>query len=926
MVDTVGAVYVKVRSDSSGFRKEVQRDASAAGKSAAKAFSTEFDADVNRDFRRVNLAEAARPQMKKMGRELADRIKAATRNGAVIEFNLEKAIPEAEIKRMSRQLGVPFEELADYIKTEMPRALEQGFEDIRRDAAKAAKDMERDQKKEAANVLRLARNEYTIHQRLAALRDKDSKKRVADLLKFGKIQYSMHNRLAALRKKEAADQRKEYSKIRPLAKVIDTAAFDTTIRYMTKQFATKVTPALGKSLLDGTKIDWTLDRDAYRQIELLARTFRISMGDATRIWDRDLRTRLRNINDARWFNRLSNGLRDVRLESTKFDKTVQGWALRLRLAGQRSRTWLGGVSLGLASLLTLSQSLGKALVTPFLLGTKAISGFGKFLSSFSDSANPFLKTLSGMGVNVTKFGEAATAAFKSPLGVLVGLGGALAAAQSLIGILVVIANAAAAAFVMLGAAIYAVVVQLALLAPLAGALAVGFGAVVVGALDAAGAVGKLAAAMNETDPKKRAEAFKEYEEALAKLGPEARKAVRALKPLIEGFADLKKTIGEALFAGLGKEIRELRSVAKPLETGLVAIATAVNSVIKEFLNLAENTAFMRDFNIMMRTSAVIIEDLGSAAASVFSGLTSFFAALSPLIERFTGNIAKSAKEFEKWAQDPENQEKILKFFEDAARVAGQVWDVLVQLVGLFSDLFTAGATENATVGALEEIEGWLRRARDKIKEWQEDGTLQEWFRKAKDVAFILWGVIKAVGSALQRLNTPENVQMFKDAARFVGILIGLFNVLMWTGARVRDVLAAMFGPGIRMAKNFIGWIKTALEWVTKLLRKVGLLDKSRPSGGGGGSWAAGGVAWTPTRKMIGEAGPEAVIPMHRPLSMISPSVRDMAAAIRGSDGAFSPSVGGGGPQMVNHWNVSTPNPDGRVVASQVINRLATAAG
>ena len=50
--------------------------------------------------------------------------------------------------------------------------------------------------------------------------------------------------------------------------------------------------------------------------------------------------------------------------------------------------------------------------------------------------------------------------------------------------------------------------------------------------------------------------------------------------------------------------------------------------------------------------------------------------------------------------------------------------------------------------------------------------------------------------------------------------------------------------------------------------------------------ASGGLFDGPTPAIIGEAGREAVIPLDRPLSQINPSVRGMAAALRGGGTTF----------------------------------------
>ncbi len=55
-------------------------------------------------------------------------------------------------------------------------------------------------------------------------------------------------------------------------------------------------------------------------------------------------------------------------------------------------------------------------------------------------------------------------------------------------------------------------------------------------------------------------------------------------------------------------------------------------------------------------------------------------------------------------------------------------------------------------------------------------------------------------------------------------------------------------------------------------------------------FATGGTVYGPTRALVGEAGPEAIVPLNRPLSKVDPSVRWLSAIAQGKD----PAMAGGG--------------------------------
>ena len=93
--------------------------------------------------------------------------------------------------------------------------------------------------------------------------------------------------------------------------------------------------------------------------------------------------------------------------------------------------------------------------------------------------------------------------------------------------------------------------------------------------------------------------------------------------------------------------------------------------------------------------------------------------------------------------------------------------------------------------------------------------------------------------------------------------------------------------------------------------------------------AAGGLFTNPTTRLIGESGPEAVIPLARPLGSVDRSVRNLTALIRGGGKNVAASVSGsgsGGGRTVNiTMNVTPLQADPESVAESVMNRAVALA-
>jgi hypothetical protein len=89
-----------------------------------------------------------------------------------------------------------------------------------------------------------------------------------------------------------------------------------------------------------------------------------------------------------------------------------------------------------------------------------------------------------------------------------------------------------------------------------------------------------------------------------------------------------------------------------------------------------------------------------------------------------------------------------------------------------------------------------------------------------------------------------------------------------------------------------------------------------------GATAVGGIFDGAQLRIIGEAGPEAVVPLAGPLSRVDPAVRELAAFARGQQTTVSATGGGGKSITTGPITIVTPTKDPRAVARQVVNQLA----
>lgn len=99
---------------------------------------------------------------------------------------------------------------------------------------------------------------------------------------------------------------------------------------------------------------------------------------------------------------------------------------------------------------------------------------------------------------------------------------------------------------------------------------------------------------------------------------------------------------------------------------------------------------------------------------------------------------------------------------------------------------------------------------------------------------------------------------------------------------------------------------------------------SGATGGAPRPTASGALVNGAQVRLIGEAGPEAVVPLNRPLGLVDPAVRALSAFAQG----LRPPTARGGVFGATRtidasgWTIVTPSADSRAVAASVVNRLA----
>jgi hypothetical protein len=188
----------------------------------------------------------------------------------------------------------------------------------------------------------------------------------------------------------------------------------------------------------------------------------------------------------------------------------------------------------------------------------------------------------------------------------------------------------------------------------------------------------------------------------------------------------------------------------------------------------------------------------------------------------------------------------------------------------------------------------------------------------------LKGAIDFVRTASDRLRIAFGVMKQKGQEAWQGIRTKAGEVMTYFTGLPGKIVTAFVGLGARIASaigDVVVNVRISIPNPGNIPRA--LFDRVTASLGS----ASGGLFNGAQFRIIGEAGPEAVVPLNRPLSRVDPAVRALSAIAQGlappPSAAPVTSMAGGGivaPRPIE-VTVITPTKDPYAVSREVVNHL-----
>jgi len=439
--------------------------------------------------------------------------------------------------------------------------------------------------------------------------------------------------------------------------------------------------------------------------------------------------------------------------------------------------------------------------------------------------------------------------------------------------------------------------------------------------------------------------------AKASNSPGFRTFVRAMQQFIPDAIRTMGTVARNVFAGIGGLLRGLA----PITMDFLGWLSGVTSEFAEWANSAGGQAGIVRFMSRAADSAQELWDLittvGEAIGKVLfsddarEGGNDLLQSMTESVQQFIDYLDTHPGAIKKW-------------IGDGVRIAKEVGNAVRGILDIFNALDTpenrklasqifgglASGLHGASV-AIDRVNGAFGALKSVLPSIPFASTISDLVsigRKGDDA----WRALK---SGAQGIVQPIRNALASIVGKFldlVGVFVtGAAKAFGWMpkiGPRLRaaaadfekfknDVNRSLRGvtPTVKTDYSIVG-SKAALDDIADLQWEWNQVPRSvttsyiiKMSGHAPRS-ASGGVFVGPQTRLIGEDGPEAVVPLNRPLGLVDPAVRSLSAIAQGKAAFSETNTNNSRSINVGGLTIVTPAKDPAAVAREAVNRLAAA--
>jgi hypothetical protein len=202
-------------------------------------------------------------------------------------------------------------------------------------------------------------------------------------------------------------------------------------------------------------------------------------------------------------------------------------------------------------------------------------------------------------------------------------------------------------------------------------------------------------------------------------------------------------------------IQAISGLAPVVQQVLPQITAAVSQVTNTFSQIFRSSSFKTDLQSLLSGAALNIQVFGDAARNAFQGFINIMVSAQPAVNRIAVDIDQVAQKFNAWTTAARQSGELTQIFQQAATVLEQLGNTVVNIAGLFVDLWNSANRTGAFTATLNAINTGITQFRDYVN--QAGGAWDQLMSKAGAVTTSLVGLVGAIGNAFVELGNSIDI-------------------------------------------------------------------------------------------------------------------------------------------------------------------------
>jgi hypothetical protein len=290
----------------------------------------------------------------------------------------------------------------------------------------------------------------------------------------------------------------------------------------------------------------------------------------------------------------------------------------------------------------------------------------------------------------------------------------------------------------------------------------------------------------------------DYQAQLKKLPADTQKVALAIVDLIKpggAFEKMRNRLSEKIFGPISSDTGKFKDVLGDLEKLLSPVADAIGGIAKQALAWLSSPDWKAFFERTGKNSAVILQQMATAAFSIADGIKNIVDAATPFTNWLVGAVAGVAKEFGNWSKSTSGKNAVVSFLDNTERRIKEIWPIIKDFAAGFAGFFEAlnapskaGAGDDFTSKFNKGLAGMAKTFRDLGEEAAKPNSgFRKWLGEVgpllKNIVHFLGQVGTFFGGLFSdKRNITEAKNILKEiGTKWLPTLVSVFGQLASSG-------------------------------------------------------------------------------------------------------------------------------------------------